>query len=134
MQNIIAGIIRVYEPKTDNDISVKFGGPELPAGRNKVTPVIDAPKPVDNTNTEDQYLRKLLDNTLVEKVLKAISAATLSYVSLERILELETQGENSSFSPRGPVVDHINDLMNRVSGVGRVGQIADKEEIRVAHK
>ena len=91
-------------------------------------------KPVNLENSRDKQLRSLLDNTMVEKVLQAISSAKLPYDGLERLLELEVQGENSSFSPRGPIVDGIKELMKNTSGLGSVGRVADKEEIKVARK
>lgn len=134
MKNIVAGILRVIDPKTKEDISMKFGGPELPVGRNKTTPIVKAPKSIDTEDSRDKVLRRLLNNTLVEKVLEAISSASLPFDSLERILELEIQGENPSYTPRGPVVEGINEIIKNTSGVGRAGRVEDGEPIKVTHK
>ncbi len=134
MKNIVAGIIRVIDPKSKEDISTSFGGPEAPVGRNKTEAIVEAPKQVNLQDERDKHLHRLLDNTMVEKVLQVIGSSHLPFDSLERLLELEIQGENSSFVPRGPVVDGIKELMKNTSGLGKVGQVADKGDIKVARK
>ncbi len=134
MKNIVAGGIRVLDPDTKEDISTKFGGPSLPAGRNKTTAIVEAPKVLDEEDKRDKVLRGLLNNTLIEKVLEAISSASLPFDALERILELEIQGENASFSPRGPVVDGIKEIIKNTSGVGQASKEAEGAPIKIARK
>lgn len=134
MKNIVAGIIRVIDPETKNDISMKFGGPEAPVGRNKTAAIVKAPEPKREENTRDKILSRLLNNTMVEKVLEAIAGSNLPYDDLERILELEIKGENPAFTPRGPVVEGITQLIKNTTGIGNVARIQDGENIHITHK
>ena len=134
MKNIVAGIIRVLDPDTKEDISTKFGGPSMPAGRNKSQAIVEVPKLVDEKDDRDKILRALLNNTLVEKVLEAVSSASLPFDGLERILELEIQGENPSFTPRGPVVNGIKEIIKNTSGVGTASKVREGEQIKIARK
>lgn len=130
LKNIKAGILRVE--KNDKDVTKDFGGPERIEWRR--TPVIDGvPKRVDKDSKEDQPLLNLLGRNKESEIIRDIQSIK-DYKLLERLKELEEQGNNPSATGRSNVVDAIVKVMKEVPGVGEVKELPQEKKDVISAK
>lgn len=132
MRAIKAGILRVLDEK-GTDISTEFGGPaKTSSAYRKMGPVTqDGVDRFDPEDQRDKKLKALLNNVKEDTVLTEITNSKPSYEILERLLQLELQGENPSFRSRTRIVDGLEELISNTPGLGRAGKIEDGQDKNV---
>lgn len=120
-KGIKAGLLRVM--KDDKDVSVDFGGTSAEDWR--VVPIVeDVPNKIDKS--DDPLIRLLGRNkdTEIVRDIRTIQDRT----TLERLKELEMMGKNSSSSARLSVVNALDEMLAKVPGVGKAGQISEAKQ------
>jgi len=134
IRNIKAGILRVKD-KSGEDISSKFGGPARAHGRNMKIPIVTGTaKKLDENDQRDKKLKGILNGNNEGAILRKIAETRPPFEVLERLYQLEIQGENPSFTSRQLVLDGLKELMENTTGIGVIGKIEDEGKTKVSHK
>ena len=123
-RNIKAGTLRVF--KNDWDVTDKHGG--LPRLRKDVPIVKNVAKRVDPENKSDKGLMRLLQTHNVDDIRNYVENIN-DFSTLDRILELEKQGENFCHQPRGVVIDLLSNRIRKVSGISVKKEEEDEDQI-----
>lgn len=124
-KNIKAGVLRVYKKSRNGlkDVSEKFGGQPVPV-RNVPLVKDGFKRPNDNEESEDRPLLSLLFSNDVNKIARYIESVQ-DFATIQRLYELESQGENPTSSPRASIINLLADKKKHISGISMT---EDKEE------
>ena len=116
-RNIKVGTLRVFKKvgKKLKDVSEKFGGVPIPV---RDVPLVSngLKRPNTNEESEDRPLLNLLFSNDVNKIAKYIESVQ-DYATLQRLFELESQGENPTSRPRPSIINLLSEKKKNVSGI-----------------
>lgn len=130
LRNIKVGILRVE--KNGKDISTKFGGTEVDNNEWNRIPIVEGvPKKV-NIKKDEPYLNVLGRNDQKEIIRDINSINDLAM--LERLMELEVQGNNPSSKGRANVVDAIKKAIKNTPGVGEAKEVKESKKDIISTK
>lgn len=117
MRAIRAGLLRVFNEK-GVDVTNEFGGAPASVISRRRTPIVEEMSVRANPeDSRDKKLMDLLNDTADDVVLSNIASRKMAYETLERLLQLEKDGNNPQFRPRQKVVDGIVELIRNTSGI-----------------
>jgi len=124
-RNLIHGIVRIF--KNDKDVSDKFGGPKT--SNPKRVPIVEKGMKLSNVDdSKDRAIVNVLRKNNVRDICRYIEDIN-EFEVLDRMLDLEKQGENLSHQPRAAIVDALTKKIKKTGGVSRVkrDETADEE-------
>lgn len=123
-RNIKHGILRVY--KKDKDVTEKYGGPpELDKNR----PIVEKGIPrLDDSDKLDTSLSQVLNTNDLARLEKYVDSIS-DFATLDRLYNLEKQGNNPCSVARDDILKKIKEKMKSVPGISITEDHSDEEQL-----